>query len=114
MRADIAQPRRSEQCIAQGMGQDVAIRMARRTLVEWQLNTAYDQFSTCLEAMQVVANACPRGSRVATVPPGTFFLHLSHEQKAKSDKKNQRSGIDEDWNPIAGLLRTAVRRLKFP
>src|SRR5260370_38459376 len=69
MRADVAEPGSSQQRVAQGVAQDVAIGMSDRAFVERHMDPAEDQVSPLCQPVQVEADSrachfvppsCPR------------------------------------------------------
>ena len=57
MRANVAQPRGTQERIANGMRQCIAVGMPYWALVEWELDSAEDEFAAFSEAMQVVSDS---------------------------------------------------------
>ena len=56
MRADVAQSRRSQESVAHGVRQRVAIGVADRPFMKWEFDAAENQFSSFGKAMQVVSD----------------------------------------------------------
>jgi hypothetical protein len=57
MRANVAEPGGSEECIAQSVGQNITIGMADRAFIEWNLDSPDDQLASFGETVEVVANS---------------------------------------------------------
>jgi hypothetical protein len=57
MRADISEAGGSEERIYQGVNRNVAIGMSRRTLFEWDIDTAQDELGAGDQSVYVVAYA---------------------------------------------------------
>ena len=57
MSADIAECRRAQQCVAHGMGENIAVGVPDRSFVEWKRDAADDERAAFRKAMQVVPNA---------------------------------------------------------
>ena len=64
MRADVAEPGRAEQRVADRVGQRVTVGVSHRAQMKWEFDTAEDEFAAFGEAMKIVSDTRP-GHRAA-------------------------------------------------
>ena len=57
MLADVAERRRAQQCVANGVSEGVSVRVPHGALFKWDYDAAQDELASGLQTMDVVPNA---------------------------------------------------------
>src|SRR5271156_1338265 len=67
MRADVAEPCRAKQRIAQRVRQNVTVRMTHWTFIKGQLQPTNNQLAAALKSVQVIADTAARAHGIVLI-----------------------------------------------